>query len=308
MLLIPMFSVSAETVSTVTFERNKMEFYNPTLAHWFIREETTADEYLCCMSVSQLAPNETYASYKSYSVQSDCDFWFNGFIQATVPSWITAEEGEGTTMDFFACTEDGTIIYPTDGSAKKTLTVEDGAVKVDFGVAGLSEGDTIYFVTMTDMTYKAPYLTFVGTLFESPYGTPVAQRVAYTDTNEFYDVQDKEGWGYGYTPKASVQFSTKEVTTTAPVTTTTTVPATTTTVTGDTTDTTTSATAGTTGTSDTTTTASTTAPSDVEAGGDETDGGMGWLIGLIIAVVVVAAGVAVYFLVIRKRSSDPSGE
>lgn len=300
--LLPAFA-SAKTVSVATFDLRKMEFYNESLAHWFIRKDTTPEEYLCVMSASQLAPNKDYAACKTYSVQSDCDFWFEGFCQMTQPSWVKDEEAKGSTMDFFVCAKDGTVIYPTDGSPYRTLTLDEGSVDLSFGVSGLSKGDTIYFITRTKAAYYSPYMTMVGTLFETPQGKKRSE--GYTDTNEFYDVQDKEGWGYCYIPSGSIKFQNKEVQVTTTVAPTTTTRAVTTVATPTTT------TVQASSTQSAAPDSSAADASNLPAGGSgvsdpEGGGGGNWVLPVIIvAVVLVLAGggAAAYFLVKKKKGS-----
>jgi len=301
--LFSVLNVCAKTVWVAKFDLKKMEYFNEELNHWFIRKDTKPEEYLCVMNVSQMAANKDYSSCKAYSVNSDCDYWFDGFIQMTLPNWISQDEGKGSSMEFFACTKDGTVIYPTDGTAPtKKITLEDGQVKVSFGASNLKKGDTIYFVVSTDATYKSPYMTVVGTIFESPWGSK--QREAYTDTNEFYGVQDKEGWSYCYIPKKSINFTSKQVA--DPTTVTTTSKEITTTTNSTTKFSTAETTENTTGTSESavetteltsTVTTSGTVPSDTKNVSPFKLGG------IIAAIVVLIGAGACVFIVLQRRNA-----
>lgn len=213
------FGISASaktvTVQTASFTTYPMQYYDDSTSHWHIAEEAVYDntclEYLCVHNIAQLTPNKNYAAIKSYQLESDADFYFEGNVELHLPDYLfEGEVRNQTTVNFFVATDKGKIIYPSDGTNYLPVTLASNTVKVSGEASGLSAGDKIYFVAFTDSEIAAPYLTAPISVWETPYGG--YRGVPVNDTNSFSEEQGEMGWEFLFAPIETLEFGSKEVT------------------------------------------------------------------------------------------------
>lgn len=216
-VLFSTLSVSAKTVTvqTATFTTYEMDYFDNNTSHWHIAEEAVFDntclEYLCVHNFIEMAPNKNYAAIKSYEIESDSDFYFEGEVSLDLPSYLfEGKSRDTTTINFFVSTSKGKIIYPTDGSNYYTVSLASGKTKVEGGINGAEAGDKIYFVAFTDSEIYAPYLMCPISVYETEMGG--FRGIPVNDTNSFSEKQGEYGWEFLFAPIDTLKFGTKEVT------------------------------------------------------------------------------------------------
>lgn len=203
------------TVQTASFTTYPMQYYNEQTSNWHIAEgavyDTTCMEYVCVHNFIQMAPNKNYAAIKSYELQSDADFFFEGTVALDLPDFFfEGDVRNHTTVNFFVATDKGKIIYPTDGSSYLNVSLTSGTIQVSGEASGMSAGDKIYFVAFTDSEICSPFLTTPMTVYETEYGG--ARGLPISDTNNYSDIQGEFSWEFLYSPMDTLQFGSKEIT------------------------------------------------------------------------------------------------
>lgn len=208
-------SAKTVTVQTASFTAYQMGYYDDNTSHWHIAEEAVFDntclEYLCVHNFIEMAPNKNYAAIKSYELESDADFYFEGEISLDLPDYLfEGKSRDTTTINFFVSTSNGKIIYPTDGSDYYTVSLASGTTKVSGGINGMKTGDKVYFVAFTDSEIYAPYLMCPMSVYETEYGG--FRGVPVNDTNSYSENQGEFGWEFLFAPIDTLEFGTREVT------------------------------------------------------------------------------------------------
>ena len=206
-------TASAKAVQKASFERVELKAYDDSKSEWFIDESAKKQEDTPTLGANvgayALASNTVYATAKVYELQSDCDFTFSGTYRLQIPSWVTGST-DGANVDFFVCTDDGTVIWPDDNTGFKNITPKGSDEVINGGKTGMKKGEKIWFVMRSNCGFRSPYLSMPLSVFETPYG--VEPELSTSDTQAgFSGVQGEFGWYYYAVKKDTISFAGAEI-------------------------------------------------------------------------------------------------